>query len=72
MLLFWPNPSIRRYFRSNQDPQTFRGLNILHMGIYICCLFLLQYLDFTGRLLSLLVFEKVAFHLFCFIRTRKI
>jgi len=63
MLVFWPDPSIRHYFRSNPDPhyfKTFRGLNILHLGIYICFLFLLQYLDFTRSFLSLLVFEKVA------------
>ena len=40
--------------------KTFHGLNVVHIGIYICFLFLLQYLDFTRSFLSLLVFEKVA------------
>ena len=65
LAIFWPDPSIRRYFRSNPDPhylKTFHGLNIVHIGIYICFLFLLQYLDFTRSLPSLLVFEKVALY----------
>ena len=36
--ILWPDPSIRRYFRSNPDPhylKTFRGINKLHMGIYL-------------------------------------
>ena len=52
------NPTL---FCSNPDPhcsKTFRGLNLLHIGIYICFRFLLQYLDFAGKGLYFLMFQK--------------
>ena len=40
--IFWPDPSIRRYFHLNPDPhylKNLRGSNILHMGVYIFVFF---------------------------------